>query len=126
MSGRGHGECDECGGQRMGKDTKGHRDLSCEPKGVIYRHRWSSYGAFVMRTTLLALGFALCGGSVLGASALDTLPLASPPSRNTVYLDDAAALDALKVSNPDRYARARGIMAAANRLCRPGPPNVYF
>ena len=79
-----------------------------------------------MRTTLLALGIVLSTSSASGASALDTLPLASPPSRNTIYLDDSAALEQLKATNPDHYARARGIMAAANHLCRPGPANMYF
>jgi hypothetical protein len=31
----------------------------------------------------------------------------------------ALALAELKATNPDHYARARGIMAAANHLCRP-------
>jgi hypothetical protein len=64
-----------------------------------------------MRKAYLALPMAL-----LGAHA----------SAKTVYLDDDSALAALKATNPDHYARARGVMAAANHLCRPGPANVYY
>jgi hypothetical protein len=78
-----------------------------------------------MRTTLLALGMTLLAGSVLGQPPIETIAGALPASR-TVYLDDAAALAELKATNPDHYARARGIMDAANHLCRPGPPNVHF
>lgn len=71
-----------------------------------------------MRSAYLALGLALFGaGPIMAADA---------PSAKVVYLDDTASLAHLKATNPDHYARARGILAAANRLCRPGDPQVYF
>jgi hypothetical protein len=71
-----------------------------------------------MRNAYLALGVALLCNGALGAPP--------PPQHTVVHLDAAAALAELKATNPDHYARARGIMAAANHLCRAGPPNVFF
>jgi hypothetical protein len=77
-----------------------------------------------MRHAYLALSMVFfC--SVLKAQPIVTLA-APPPSGQIVYLDDAMALAELKAANPDHYARARAIMAAANHLCRGGPPGVYF
>jgi hypothetical protein len=39
----------------------------------------------------------------------------------TVYLRGPADLARLRATNPDHYARAEWIMAAANELCRPQP-----
>ncbi|MBV8806679.1 MAG: hypothetical protein JO042_16595 [Sinobacteraceae bacterium] len=43
-----------------------------------------------------------------------------------VYLDDPAALEQLRTSNPTHYARAEKILAAANHLCRPKPGEVEY
>jgi hypothetical protein len=64
-------------------------------------------------------------------AALSSVPLAvaevpaSPPTA-TVYLNGASAWAALRASAPERYARARKIVAAANQICQPGPPKTYF
>ena len=38
---------------------------------------------------------------------------------------DASTLARLRVTNPNHYARAEQILAAANYLCRPRVPDVY-
>lgn len=43
----------------------------------------------------------------------------------SIYLD-AATLARLRVNNPNHYARAERILAAANYLCRPRVPVVYL
>jgi hypothetical protein len=47
-----------------------------------------------------------------------SIPASALPE--TVYLDNAQALDALRVSNPAHYARAKRILASADIVCRPG------
>ena len=69
-----------------------------------------------MRATLTIL--VLTGLCALPALA-DDAALVSPP-RRTVYLDGPADLARLHQVNPAHYARAQHILAAANRLCRPG------
>jgi hypothetical protein len=53
-------------------------------------------------------------------------PIPSSPPVHTVYLSGPAAWDDLRASAPERYARARKIVAAANQICQPGPPQQYF
>jgi hypothetical protein len=43
----------------------------------------------------------------------------------TVYLD-ARALEELRATNPDHYARAQRILAGANHLCRPHAPQALL
>jgi hypothetical protein len=69
-----------------------------------------------MRASLLAL--VLIGAGVIPALG-DDAPLTAPP-RKTVYLDGPRDLARLQATNPDHYARAQRILAAANELCRPG------
>lgn len=42
----------------------------------------------------------------------------------TVYLYSSADLAQLRAANPDHYARAQQILAAANHLCRPGQEQI--
>jgi hypothetical protein len=74
-----------------------------------------------MRSTLLSLGLAV----------LTLAPAADVPADSndqavvlphTVYLNSEADLNWLRATNPAHYARATQIMAAANKLCRPGAP----
>lgn len=75
-----------------------------------------------MRTALVAI--TLAGVNLVLAEP----PPAqiSPPPRSTVYLYGAADLDQLQKTNPDHYARAQRILAAADHLCKPGPPRSEF
>ena len=67
-----------------------------------------------MRPILLIL--ALAGGCA--AVLADDL---TTPSRQTVYLEGPSDLARLREVNPAHYASAERVLAAANRLCRPGP-----
>ena len=51
--------------------------------------------------------------------------IAAQVFEKAVYLD-ARALEELRAANPDHYARATRILAAANHLCRPRAPEVYL
>lgn len=82
-----------------------------------------------------ALGSAvlglICASFVIGATAVadDTPASAVEPAKpvpKTVYLYGAADLDHLRETNFNHYQRARSIMAAANKLCEPGPATVQF
>jgi hypothetical protein len=69
--------------------------------------------------------------ATLSASAALAAPPAGTPSARPVppqvlYLYGFADLERLKKANPDHYARAERIIAAAGALCRPGPDQVYF
>jgi hypothetical protein len=67
-----------------------------------------------------------CSALLLAAvAALAHEPIPSLPSVETVYLD-APALERLRATNPNRYARVQRILAAANHLCRARAPEVYF
>jgi hypothetical protein len=65
--------------------------------------------------TLLMLTTTLAAAPGLAADPEPTFP-----SRLTVYLDGPADLARLRQANPDHYARAERVLAAANQLCRPG------
>lgn len=69
--------------------------------------------------SLLVTGIAmLCTSSAWA----DTPPTLMEPA---VHLD-AKTLAQLKTTNPDHYARAQKILAAASQLCRPGPDQVQY
>jgi len=70
-----------------------------------------------MRTPLLAL---VVLGACVSPALSDEPPLTTPAER-TVYLDGPRDLARLQRTNPEHYARAERILAAANHLCRPGP-----
>jgi hypothetical protein len=53
-------------------------------------------------------------------------PIPPTPPVHTVYLNTSAAWDELRAADPERYARAQKIVAAANQICQPGPPKAYF
>ena len=78
-----------------------------------------------MRNAYLALSVALLGSHALAAAPSTAAQIRVQPEK-VVHLDDVGALALLKATNPDHYARVRGIMAAADHLCRPGPPNVFY
>ena len=71
-----------------------------------------------MRATLLIL--ALAGAGACAAALADDVQLTSTGGK-TVYLDRPSDLARLRKVNPAHYARAERVLAAANRLCRPGP-----
>jgi hypothetical protein len=80
-----------------------------------------------------AIGPAVLGLVVAAAWASaafgQTAPKAVPPRTNvvpqqTVHLDDAADLEHLRQTNFAHYLRARRILAAANEICRAGPPQT--
>ena len=76
-----------------------------------------------MRTARLALLLIIGANVALAESPRVQI---TPPPRHTVYLDGVSDLDQLKQSNPDHYARAQRILAAADYLCAPGPPRTEF
>lgn len=51
---------------------------------------------------------------------------AAQPPRHTIYLTGNASLAELQKANPDHFARAERILAAANELCRPGQDQTDF
>lgn len=75
-----------------------------------------------MRATVLALALSLT--SPMPAFA-DGVTL-QPAPRHHVYLWGTGDLARLKALNPNHYARAEKIMAAADRLCRPGPGRLQY
>lgn len=76
-----------------------------------------------MRPALLALVLIITANVALAESPRAQI---TPPPRRTVYLHGASDLDQLRKSNPDHYARAQRILAAADYLCAPGPPRTEF
>jgi hypothetical protein len=66
-----------------------------------------------MRKVALTLALAAAGAAGAWADGV-------------VYLDDPAALEQLRTSNPTHYARAQKILAAANHLCRPKPAEIEY
>lgn len=75
-----------------------------------------------MRATILALAFGLTAAA---AALADDASLQAGP-RHHIHLWGPVELDRLRTSNPDHYTRAEKILAAADRLCRPGPGHVQF
>lgn len=73
-------------------------------------------------TIPLLLGLFYAASVLAGPATAPSGPSESIPASvlpKTVYLDNAQALDALRVSNPAHYARARRILASADIVCRP-------
>jgi hypothetical protein len=68
-----------------------------------------------MRNLLVAM--LVCGASC--AWAQDTVVIQPP-----VRLYTAEDLTNLRTTNPDHYARAARLIAAANQLCQPGKPKL--
>jgi hypothetical protein len=76
------------------------------------------------RQLMLAAGCGALLLAVAGVSAADEkVPSVTLPQ--AVYLD-APALEQLRITNPERYARVTKILAVANHLCRPKVPDVYL
>lgn len=71
---------------------------------------------------LAADGWAGNVGTPAGTTTPETIPSVTLPQ--AIYLD-APALARLRVTNPNHYARAKRILAAANYLCRPRVPDGY-
>jgi hypothetical protein len=63
---------------------------------------------------------------VASTLALTAAVAAGAWADGVVYLDDPAALEQLRTSNPTHYARAQKILAAANHLCRPTPAKIEY
>lgn len=68
-----------------------------------------------MRYLLLSSAVLLVGAA--------TAALADAPKR-TVYLD-SVVLEEIKNSNPERYARIRGVMASASEMCKPNAARTW-
>ena len=68
-----------------------------------------------MRIVVVAI--FVCAASCAWAD--DTVVMQPP-----VRLYTAQDLDTLRATNPDHYARATRLLAAANRLCQPGKPKL--
>lgn len=75
-----------------------------------------------MRVTVLALALSLASAAPVLADQVTVQPV----PRFHVYLWGPVELARLRASNPDHYARAEKILAAANRLCRPGPGQLQL
>jgi len=80
-----------------------------------------------VRGKLLPLVIAVVWNAAVPATdgepgAPDKVP--DKPSDKVVFLN-GPALAELRATNPDHYARAQRILAAANHLCRPRVPHVY-
>jgi hypothetical protein len=82
-----------------------------------------------MRTSTRISGIisicALGALAIAGTNALAGEAVGSTSFGTAVYLDNAA-LAKLRTTNPDHYARAQKVFAAARELCKPGPPQVTF
>jgi hypothetical protein len=81
-----------------------------------------------MRRELSSPAVAAACAAALTASGIQTVAAGDIPAQvfdQTVYLD-SRGLEELRSSNPDHYARAERILAAANHLCRPHVPEVYL
>ncbi len=74
-----------------------------------------------MRSALCSVVLCLLGTVPAWGEAVPAQPLKPP-----IYLSGAADLDRLRAANPDHYARAERILAAADRLCRPGRGEIQF
>jgi hypothetical protein len=68
-----------------------------------------------MRYLLLSSALLLAGAAFAAR--------AEEPKR-TVYLD-SVVLEEIKQSNPDRYARIRGVMAQASEMCKPNAARTW-
>ncbi|MGB6602903.1 MAG: hypothetical protein WA747_13755 [Steroidobacteraceae bacterium] len=49
-----------------------------------------------------------------------------PAAKHHIYLWGPGDLGRLRATKPGHYARAEKILAAAGRLCRPGPARLQF
>jgi len=74
-----------------------------------------------MRTVLVTLALTALTLQPTAAS-----PDVGGPAREPIYLDGPAALAELRSTNPDHYARAERIFAAASRLCREGAAQLQY
>jgi hypothetical protein len=77
----------------------------------------------VLSLLLAATWASSCVGQTAGKAVPPPANVVSQP-RHTVHLDDAADLEHLRQTNFAHYLRARKILAAANEICRPGPPKT--
>ncbi len=68
-----------------------------------------------MRTFMLAA--LVCSTSLAGAADVVVI-------QPSVHLDTAEDLARLRAANPNHYARAKRLIAAANTLCQPGKPQL--
>src|SRR5438105_6447667 len=99
--------------------------------GVVYRQgsgTWPQCGALTMRRKLSPGAVAAACVAALTASGIQIVAADDIPDQvfdRTVYLD-SRALEELRSSNPDHYARAERVLAAANHLCGPHVPEVYL
>jgi hypothetical protein len=75
-------------------------------------------GGLTMRPTLKLMILVVAIGACSSAIADEAFTV---PPKYTVYLNGPSDLARLRDKNPDHYARAERILAAANHLCRPGP-----
>ncbi len=72
-----------------------------------------------------ASGVMLASGLALRAQAADASVAPKPPAQ-VVHLYSTADLDHLRATNFNHYQRAEKIIAAGNKLCRPGAPALQL
>jgi hypothetical protein len=79
-----------------------------------------------MRAKTLVSIVPLLAASIFGAASAHAAdePAAASKPPPVVWLRGLTDLDKLKQANPDHYARAESIMAAADKVCQPGPTRV--
>jgi hypothetical protein len=58
------------------------------------------------------------------AATSATMVMAAPP--RVIYLYGATSMEHLRSANPNHFARAERIIAAADELCKPGPDEMQF
>ena len=72
-----------------------------------------------------ASGAMLASALALQARAADA-PVAPKPPGQVVHLYSTADLEQLRATNFNHYQRAEKIIAAGNKLCRPGAPALQL
>jgi hypothetical protein len=70
--------------------------------------------------------FLVLGATAVAADAPASVAEPAKPVPKTVYLYGAADLDHLRETDFNHYQRAQSILAAANKLCQPGPATVQY
>lgn len=85
---------------------------------------------FTMRYLLLRSAVLLAGAVTVASAETPVSPnVAIGTGRpetieRTVYLD-SVVLEEIKKSNPERYARIRGVMASASEMCQPNAARTW-
>jgi len=65
-------------------------------------------------------------GDISIVAVANESPAQRPAPARVVYLYGVTSMEQLKSANPNHYARAERIIAAADEICKPGPDEVEF